>query len=253
MHIEMSSDSDRGLVRERNEDCVLILPEHRLAILSDGMGGHRAGDVASSIAVDVVAESLTGRIKELSLELGRKSDGPFPQSEDLCEAIEAANEQILQTARTQPECYGMGATIVVASLCGAQFLAAHLGDSRAYRLRGERFEQLTEDHTLAQQYLRDGGPMLAQESYGYARSMLLRGLGIAEVIQPDITTEKLAVGDVFLLCSDGLTDAISDKAIRDILLAAEDTLDETVASLIAAANDSGGPDNISVALMQVRE
>lgn len=252
MHVRMSSGSDCGLVRRRNEDTVLVLPEHGLAILSDGMGGHQAGDIASRIAVDVVADFLTGQIDSNDSNPTEISALLSIKPEDLSNALEAANAEILMTARDRAECYGMGATIVVASVRGGRFVAAHLGDSRAYRMRGRDLQQLTEDHTLAQQYLREGGPEILPGRIEYARSMLLKGLGIADDMEPDITERELAADDVFLLCSDGLTDAVSDENIRDILLGGgNDNLEKTVADLIDAANKNGGPDNISVVLIQV--
>lgn len=250
MQVQMASGSDCGLVRERNEDRVLILPEHGLAILSDGMGGHRAGDIASRIAVEVVAECLT-RPKATAQDADVDTAPPPPQAQDLRRAIEAANAEIMGTARDRPECFGMGATIVVASLRGGQFLVAHLGDSRAYRMHEGGLQQLTEDHTLAQQYLQEGGSEFSLGYFEYARSMLLRGLGIGDALEPDISECELVRGDLFLLCSDGLTDALSDSRIRDILLSEHNDLEELVHKLIGAANDNGGPDNITVALIRV--
>lgn len=252
MRVRMSSGSDCGLVRRRNEDAVLVLPEHGLAILSDGMGGHQAGDIASRIAVDVVAEILTGQIDSNDSNPTEISALLSIKPEDLSNALATANAKILKTASDRVECYGMGATILAVSVRGGRFVAAHLGDSRAYRMRQRDLQQLTEDHTLAQQYLREGAPNILPERLEHARSMLLKGLGIADDMEPDITERNLAADDVFLLCSDGLTDAVSDENIRDILLGgANGNLEKTVADLIDAANENGGPDNISVILMQV--
>lgn len=242
--LEMAGATDTGLLRQRNEDSIKLIPEQGIAILSDGMGGHLAGNVASRMAVDAIAEELLRRRPE-------ESEGPLPCSHrDLSHALQNANSSIRSEARSRPECSGMGAT-VVACVFSDQVLVSHLGDSRLYLLANDELTQLTEDHTLAQQYLKQGMINEDEARTWAGRNLLIKGLGIETHVEPDILVGTLDEGYIYLLCSDGLTEVVSDEKIRRTLRTSTGELQEVAQRMIDLANDNGGPDNISVILIRV--
>ena len=232
---EMAWGTDIGRIRTRNEDALKTFPEQGVAILSDGMGGHRAGDVASQMAVDIIAERLIEADNSIT-------------PDQMVASLEAANQSIRQKAFNEPNCQGMGATVVVVSFGEEQLLIAHAGDSRLYRFAGGRLQQLTEDHTLAQQYVREGLMNQNEADRWVGRNMLVKGLGIDSHVDPDINHEDLQPDCMYLLCSDGLTDAVSDDLIAATLRKHGGSMQEAVDRLIELANDNGGPDNISIIL-----
>ncbi len=244
--IEMAGVTDRGLVRERNEDAIKIIPEQGLAILSDGMGGHLAGNVASRMAIDIIAEELD--------KCGFTPGGPFPPEAHglLKSSLSTANSSIRSVARSRPECHGMGATVVVC-IASSQVLISHLGDSRGYLFANNRLTQLTEDHTLAQQYLKSGMINEKEALSWPGRNLLIKGLGIEAHVDPDISVNELNQDTIYLLCSDGLTNVVSDRAIAQCLRTATDNLELTARRLIDKAIHNGGPDNISVILIRAAD
>jgi protein phosphatase len=242
---EMAAGTDIGLIRVRNEDALGIFPNQGIVILSDGMGGHRAGDVASSMAVDVIASLLVPNNNERQAD-----DGSPVSSQTLADSLHNANTAILTAARQQPACLGMGATVVVASFHEQHFIAAHVGDSRLYRFSKGQLEQLTIDHTLAERYMSQGFITRQQVNNWTGKNILLKALGIDEMITPDITEGPVRGDDLFLLCSDGLTDAVADVDIEKLLQQDDEGLQQKVEQLITAANNNGGPDNVSVILVR---
>lgn len=245
----MACGSDVGRVRSRNEDHVRIIPNLGLAILSDGMGGHKAGDVASRIAVDVIGdhwESLhrDSVARATSITGSRRSD-------DILMAVSTANEQIYTMSRHNPEFQGMGATVIAAHFNADGMCAIHLGDSRLYRYRRGTLLQLTTDHTHAQESVRLGLVSAEEAKGGYGWNLLLKALGVDSVIEPDVITAPLERGDIFLMGSDGLTDAVSDGDIQARIALGNNDLVETIDQLISLANQNGGPDNISVVMVRI--
>lgn len=239
----MASGTDRGQVRARNEDSVLVLPNQGLAILADGMGGHQAGDVASRMAVDIIAESLVA--------LSNTNSSSHASSADIFHAIQRANDSILDASEDNPQQHGMGSTIVVTSVQQGRYTCVHLGDSRMYRIRGGEIERVTRDHTLAEHYIALG-VMTAEEARTWeGRNMLLKGLGIDSSIEPETNEGEMLAGDTLVLCSDGLTDVCDDSKIRDLILSSEGP-QHAVTQLIAAANAGGGPDNITAVVVVAR-
>ena len=242
LRLQMVGATNKGLVRERNEDCIKLIPEYGVAILADGMGGHLAGDVASRMAVEVIAEEL---LKEV------KADDPdhvFTQ-EQLIDSLAQANKSIRLVAKSRPECYGMGATVAVC-VVSSQVLVSHLGDSRVYRFADGELSLLTEDHTLAQEYLKQGMINEDEAKTWAGRNLLMKGLGIESNVDPDLKIDPVKKNYLYLLCSDGLTDVVSDEVISQTLGAATDNLEDTVNRLIELAIENGGPDNISVILIR---
>ncbi|HSH46336.1 MAG TPA: Stp1/IreP family PP2C-type Ser/Thr phosphatase [Longimicrobiales bacterium] len=239
MPISYASRTDRGRVREQNEDAVLQRPRRSLFAVADGMGGHAAGDVASRIAVDVMDErTLTAT--------------PDVDGAALADAIRAAHEAILRAAAADPALEGMGTTLTALSVAGSERChIAHVGDSRAYRLRDGELRQLTRDQTWVQDQV-DAGNLTAEQARTHPYSaMLTCALGIdttdldVQVLEPDCQP-----GDVFLLCSDGLTGGVTDAEIQRILTD-HTGLNPAADALVEAANDAGGVDNITVALVRI--
>lgn len=235
----MAGLSDPGRLRERNEDAIAARPDIGLAVLADGMGGHQAGDVASRMAVDIVTRRIT-----------EHPAGPAPAVE---EAIQQANSAIYDAAQGRADYRGMGSTVVVALFSGSHLWVAHVGDSRLYRLRDGRLEQLTRDHSLIQELVNRGLFTAEEARQSVAKNLVTRALGVDASVAPDITEETLRVGDIYLLCSDGLNDVLSDEEIEQILTQHPDRLNEAAQRMIADANRRGGPDNVSVVLAQVTE
>ena len=241
--LSMVGLTDRGMVRPENEDCIATRPEIGLAVLADGMGGHQAGEVASAMAVDVVT-----RHYEALLASGQNGDDRVREAKSVDEAIRQANNAIFEVAQSRPDYTGMGSTIVVAIFYRDHMFVGHVGDSRLYRYRAGQLEQLTEDHSVIQELL-NRGLMTAEEArVTIGKNLVTRALGVEADVRPDVAQEDLADGDLFLLCSDGLNDVMSDEEIASYLAGADTDLTETAQNLIDLANSRGGPDNISVIL-----
>lgn len=237
LKLEMAMATDVGRLRQRNEDEVRILPEAGAAVLSDGMGGHQAGDVASRLAVEVIAE-----------EIIRCDDtGEYAMTE----WIEAANQAIRALASTHASYRGMGATIVAAVCRNDELLYSHVGDSRLYGLWDGELHQLTEDHTLVQQYINQGMISSAEGKTWAGRNLLTKALGIEDTARPTFGQTALAPDRTYLLCSDGLTDPLGDREIQQILSNPDHSAQEAADKLVEMANANGGPDNISVVVLRV--
>jgi protein phosphatase len=236
--VEMVSRTNTGLVREINEDSLAIFPEQGLALLADGMGGHNAGEVASRLTLETITEQLVAASPAAN---GR-----------LVQAVEAANGNLLDTVSRQPELEGMATTVVLAQLSGDRLIHAHVGDSRLYLLRGSRIEQLTSDHSMVQEMINQGvfGSMEEALSAGVPPSVLTRGLGIEGQVAVDVGETVVEAGDVFLLCSDGLSGMVSDQDILAAMDSANGDLDQAADRLVELALENGGVDNISLILMR---
>lgn len=226
-----------GHVRQHNEDAVATLPALGVAILADGMGGHSAGEVASHLAITIVATIL------------RQTAG-VPAAARLDTAIQAAHAGILEKAATSPRLRGMGTTIVVTLLEGQRLTFAHVGDSRLYRWRKGRLEQLTRDHSLQQEFVDKGLYTPAEVANHVGRHVLSRALGLEGGLQVDISSTDLQSRDRYLLCSDGLYEMASHDAIASWLGHPFDA-DTTCEALVDLANTQGGKDNISVVLIDI--
>jgi serine/threonine protein phosphatase PrpC len=251
--IEFSEITDTGRVREHNEDAIGSNPEIGLMVLADGMGGYNAGEVASGIAVQIVSElSTEGAARENRDEIDPHS-GLMRQSIVLRDAVYRANKIIHQTAQSQSHCEGMGTTIVAAMFYDNKITIAHVGDSRAYRVRGGAFEQITLDHSLLQELVDRGfyTPEEAQRSTN--RNYVTRALGVEPTVEVEVHEHDVLPDDVYLLCSDGLSDMVEDEDIHLTISTFNASLDVVGKQLIELANDHGGRDNISVMLAQVNQ
>ncbi|MEO7327623.1 MAG: PP2C family serine/threonine-protein phosphatase [Minicystis sp.] len=235
--VSAAGQTDLGQRRKKNEDSYLVLEDHNLFVVADGMGGHAGGEVASKIAVDTIGAAFN----QTQFKGERYPNVPRRGS-DLALAIQMANEAIFERAKAEPELNGMGTTVVSARFSPnkQRLYVGHVGDSRCYRLRDQELRQVTTDHTMGS--LGVTGPLAER---------LERAVGIAPAVKVDIIIARPLPNDIYLLCSDGLSKMVSDAGMRDILVAEKD-LNKAAAQLIATANAKGGRDNITVILIQVK-
>jgi PPM family protein phosphatase len=251
--LQSASLTDPGRVRDHNEDCIESRPDIGLYVLADGMGGYNAGEVASGMATSLISDGLqeVWNLREVE-RLGR--DEAKALSEKLIrEQVARANTAIYTTSQNNPECAGMGTTLVVCHFYDNFLTVAHIGDSRLYRLRGEGFEQVTRDHSLLQEQL-DSGLITPEEArMSQNKNLVTRALGIDPSVDPEIHEYGAAPGDIYLLCSDGLCDMVEDDEIRLTLDTLRTNPNLTVQQLIQSANDHGGRDNISAVLIRIVE
>lgn len=249
--ISMAGRTDTGRVRDHNEDCIGLRAEIGLMVLADGMGGLKAGEVASAMAVEVITAELEAELEEVAAAAHDQETGFALESLALGRAVTKANDSIFGVAQSQPQCAGMGTTLVVGLFYDNRLTVAHVGDSRMYRLRGTEFEQLTTDHSLVQELV-DRGFYTQEEARTAAnKNIVTRALGIGMEVNVDMQEEVVLVDDVYLLCSDGLNDMLDDEQIRTILVQNRGNLDVAVQILVDAANAEGGRDNVSVLLARV--
>jgi PPM family protein phosphatase len=243
--------SHPGMVRPHNEDAIFADRDAGLVVLADGMGGYNAGEVASGIAVNVVSNGLLPELSGRELSKVDVQSGLTHAALLLQQQIAAANKGIYEAAQTRPECAGMGTTIVAAVFHGNRVSIGHIGDSRCYRLRGEKFEQLTHDHSLLQEQIDAGQLTPEQAKYSLNKNLVTRALGIEAIVPADITEYRLEADDIYLLCSDGLTDMVETDVLHNLLNLKRADLTRAAADLIDLANENGGRDNISVILVHV--
>jgi protein phosphatase len=239
--------TDAGRVRELNEDSVAYLvppteaaADAALALIADGMGGHSAGEVASRLAVDAILDVFLAA-----------AGSDIPMAEMLAAGLIAANDAILARSQADPACAGMGTTCTMVAIRDGMAYLGHIGDSRAYLLRHGSLQQISEDQSLVATLLRNGVITAAEAADRPDRNVILQALGTRTEIEPVIWQDGLPLvpGDILLLCSDGLTDCVADRAIADILTTHPPY--EACRALIDAANDAGGNDNVSVGVIAV--
>jgi protein phosphatase len=236
--IEIAERTDIGRLRESNQDACghrVVAGNGRLLFVADGMGGHAGGEIASRIAVESVTQAFDAAAEDSAVALAG--------------ALELANRRILEEARINRQLRGMGTTGVALLFAADGAYVANVGDSRAYRQRDGTITQLTRDHSLVAELVRRGALSEEQARVHPRRNELIRCLGVDEEIQVDVDPLEVAPGDDFLLCTDGLFAVLRDEDILGILL--ESTPAEAVVRLVAAANDRGGPDNVTVQVARV--
>lgn len=243
--------SDTGKVREHNEDTIAIDADIGLLVLADGMGGYNAGEVASGIAVKTIVNLVREAVNREDLEGQDRDSGLARPSIILRDAIYRANKIIHQTSKTQPQCEGMGTTVVCCLFYDNRVSIAHVGDSRLYRLRNDRFEQLTMDHSLLQELV-DRGFYSQQEAHRATnKNYVTRALGVEPNVEVELNEEPVHKGDFYVLCSDGLSDMVEDEDIHLTINTFSANLDSVAKQLTQLANDNGGRDNVSVAMAHV--
>ena len=248
--LEFAAKTDTGRVRSHNEDSVAISVDCGLAILADGMGGYNAGEVASGIATSVLKETLEERLQNQQWEARNSRSKRIQQL--IVESIVHTNNSIIEAARIEPQYSGMGTTLVMAFFHHDVVTIAHVGDSRAYRLRQGDLKQITRDHSLLQEQI-DAG-LVSQEGARFAqnRNLITRAMGIDYDVDVEIHDHVIAAGDLYLLCSDGLSDMLSIEEILAAMISAGSSLDAACDALVKKANSNGGRDNISVILIKVK-
>lgn len=235
---KMAGLTDPGRTRERNEDAIAWQVEQGWAVLADGMGGHQAGDVASAMAVEQISEQLKG------------CDGCDIQK-SLQEAVVQANQAIYRQASQQAHLHTMGTTVVAVGLQDKTLHYAQVGDSRLYRLRDGRLQQITRDHSLVQELVDEGILSAEQARKSEQKNLITRALGLESTVEVTMGMETIQQGDSYLICSDGLSDYLDEAALTTLL--ANDSLPEVTKTLVAAANEQGGGDNISVIVIRIWE
>ncbi len=258
MKVVLAGETDIGRHRDLNEDAFLILPQFRLMVVADGLGGHRSGHVASQLAVSTLHDFFVVTVRP-------DATWPFPYDERLtdeenylCTGIRLANRRIFDRSLKALSDFGMGTTCVAAMFdpAASQFAVAHVGDSRCSRIRDGAFERLTRDHSLVSDAMHVAPWMTEEEIAQLPPNVITRALGIREEVQVDVRREAARAGDVFMLCSDGLSGQLSDEEIADVVsqhLDAPTTerLHACARELIERANNSGGADNVTVVLASV--
>lgn len=244
------SHSDAGMVRTHNEDAVFVSAACGLAILADGMGGYNAGEVAAGMATSLLGAELEKAFS--SVERHRHEAGGRSDAHGLLEAsVARANTAIYEAAQSQPQYAGMGTTLVMARFYDNSVTLLHIGDSRAYRMREGRLEQLTKDHSLLQEQIDSGMITLDEARLSQNRNLVTRALGVDPMVHAEIRDYDTAPGDLYMLCSDGLNDMVEDADICETLNSLAHDPEQAAARLVQKANDRGGRDNVSVVLVKV--
>ncbi len=249
--LEIVSHTDPGMVRSNNEDSVASLAEKGLAVLADGMGGYNAGEVASGMATTVLTTELRQLLEEHAPHEVDPQSGKKAAQKMLQEQVAKVNTSIYQAAQSQPQYAGMGTTLVVVLFYDNKMMAAHIGDSRLYRMRGGEFSQVTKDHSLLQEQIDAGMLTKEQAKHSSNKNLVTRALGIDPAVEPEIHEYDTLPGDIYLLCSDGLSDMVSDDDIGMALQALGANLELAAQQLVQMANDNGGRDNVSVILIKI--
>ena len=251
--IKLAEITDTGMVRDHNEDAIGSNADIGLMVLADGMGGYNAGEVASGIAVQTITELATAGASREQRHDVDPTTGMMRQTIVLRDAVARANKIIYQTAQSQSHCEGMGTTLVAAMFYDNKVSLAHVGDSRCYRLRGERFEQLTMDHSLLQELVDRGFYSEEEAQRSTNRNYVTRALGVEPSVEVEVQEFDVLPGDIYLLCSDGLPDMVEDEDIHLTISTFNASLDVVGQQLVQLTNDNGGRDNVSVMLAQVMD
>jgi PPM family protein phosphatase len=239
--VRCAGRSDRGRKRSSNEDTLVLRPDLGLVAVADGMGGAASGELASSIFMEETLRVFSD---------GRHRTG---QTADLVEkAFSLANERVFKEAHGNPSHSGMGCTAELLAIDGRSYVIGHVGDSRTYLLRSGKLRQITRDHSIVQEQI-DRGLITQEEARTHSlRNVIMRAVGVSETLAIDLIQGRSQLGDLFLVCSDGLTDMVEDEVILECL-SHPSSLDEKAESLVESANLAGGYDNITVVLWEITE
>lgn len=235
--------SDVGLVRNNNEDVFAELPEQQCFILADGMGGHQAGEIASRETVEVLSSYLQKHSKSLQSSLEEASTV-------ISKAISDVNSHVFKMGRMNPDLKGMGTTLCLLHIQDMGIVFAHVGDSRIYRLRSGKLDLLTKDHSLLRELVDLGQIKEHEAGEFYYKNIITRAIGTEPLVQPTIQTEEFSLKDIFILCSDGLSDLLRKEEIESIVNEAE-SLSLAATRLILLSKKRGGHDNITLLLVQI--
>ncbi|HVK95610.1 MAG TPA: Stp1/IreP family PP2C-type Ser/Thr phosphatase [Noviherbaspirillum sp.] len=248
VELEFAAKTDTGLLRSQNEDSVALSPAYGFALLADGMGGYNAGEVASNMATTIAKAALEEGMDTLQHSNARS---PEQLHRLIVESVQRTNNTILDAARNEPQYAGMGTTLVAAVFHEDKVMLAHVGDSRAYLLRDGTLTQLTRDHSVLQEQI-DAGLISAEWAhYAQNKNLVTRAVGVSANVEVDIHEHVTQAGDIFMLCSDGLSDMLRSEEIQESLIRQRHSLQTACDILVQEANEAGGHDNISVVLVQV--
>ena len=247
MIYEFCSRTDTGLTRQNNEDALAFDLASGLCILADGMGGYNAGEIASGMAVAFIKSEMSRWLSQTGRNASARE---VRRAMEIC--VENANHSIFNAASSTPQYTGMGTTLVVGVFQADRLMLGHIGDSRCYRLRGGQFQQITKDHSLLQEQIDAGWITPEQALTSPNKNLVTRALGVEDTVQAEVNEHRVESGDLYVMCSDGLSDMVSDAAIARIMLASS-ALKEKANDLINVANKAGGRDNISVVLAQAKQ
>ncbi|HJV83976.1 MAG TPA: Stp1/IreP family PP2C-type Ser/Thr phosphatase [Noviherbaspirillum sp.] len=251
--LEFAAKTDTGLVRAQNEDAIALSPDYGFAVLADGMGGYNAGEVASGIAIATVRQSMEEGLDELQgHQGGLLTNRPKQIQQLMIDSIRRANAAIFDAAKAEPACQGMGTTVVAALFHHDRLMLAHVGDSRAYRFRPGELLQLTRDHSLLQEQIDAGLISPEWARFSQNKNLVTRAVGVGPEVEVEIHEHLVEAGDVYLLCSDGLSDMLLPEEIEDLLANQQTSLEQVCDALVQRANANGGHDNISAILIRVR-
>ena len=251
MRLDVGSRTDVGRVRENNEDAYLVVEPLQLFIVSDGMGGEAHGEVASAMAVEVIADHCQASLNDPELPLyGEPRPGLSPRTQRLASALFLANRRIYESALHNPEQWGMGATIVAAWIEGPLLSIAHVGDSRIYLLRAGSLRQLTDDHSLVAEQVRTGLISKQQAEVSELQNVLTRALGPHPQVLVDAAEHLIEPSDEVVLCSDGLTRMLGDEELASVLAGSPEP-QRAADKLVELAKENGGTDNITVVIVRV--
>ena len=248
--IQLHGQTDVGLVRDHNEDAIGCDEDIALTVLADGMGGHRGGEMASAITVSTILEYILNKSKEIKSGETDEASGYSAESLAIHEAVTLANKNVHDSSEANTQYRGMGTTVVVAMFYDNRFTVAHVGDSRLYRLRDNELEQITRDHSLMQELIDRGFYTPEQARNSLNKNLVTRAIGIDANVQIDVQEDIVMVDDIYLLCSDGVTDMIEDHLIKSAIITNSDDLEMAASEIIKLSNEHGGKDNISALLIK---
>jgi protein phosphatase len=247
MNYRYIAKTDPGRIRDNNEDSVAFDSRQHVAVLADGMGGYNAGEIASGMATAYIKLELSRWLAEAGAEA---TMGDIGRAMEVC--VANANTAIFNSANSNSSYAGMGTTLVVAVFKENRLVLGHIGDSRCYRVRGGSMRQITKDHSLLQEHLDAGIVTQEEAATSSIKNLVTRALGVEEYAQLEVNNHLVELGDIYLLCSDGLSDMVDDAAIGKIAASGQ-ALDQISDQLVAIANARGGRDNISVLMVEAVE
>jgi serine/threonine protein phosphatase PrpC len=251
MKLQYAGATHVGMKRDHNEDDLMMAPEMNLFVVADGMGGHSSGEVASKIAVDTLKSFYEDTEGDDEVTWPFKLDREMGYDENrLTAGVKLANRNIFEAAQADSRYKGMGTTCVGMVWVDEKVVVGHVGDSRAYRIRGNEIVQVTEDHSLLNDYKKIQALTPEEEDAFQYKNIIVRALGMKDAVLVDIEQEAPEVGDILLLCSDGLSGEVTDPDMLKIVNDSIDDLDAAVNTLIKVACDNGGKDNVTVILVK---
>ena len=245
MNYTFYTKTDPGRARANNEDAVAVDDNTQLCVLADGMGGYNAGEIASGMATAFIKSEMARWLAEAGRQAKIKE---IRRAMEIC--VDNANRSIFNASDSNPQYSGMGTTLVVGVFHGETLVLGHIGDSRCYRLRNSELSQITKDHSLLQEQIDAGLITQEQAASSSIKNLVTRALGVEDAVMLELNEHAVEVGDCYLMCSDGLSDMVDDAQIASIL-GGHVPMEQKADSLVAAANEHGGRDNISVLLVEV--